>query len=506
MSRHAILSHRWVSASVHASIRLGFAFRSSPYRYQAPPRHLQLFYIAPNDDKTNRDFISAMSEEPVTPRSDPTPEESPAALSSSKPAGDSPGESLTTSDWPLYRYKQGSIPEDEAYLPSRLLFSWSRPLFRRAYYLSKQGQGLEHDDLLPLPPRDHASRVGSIFEQSWAQQTARDQAKMGDASTKATGDDLTRPKSLADLKGNKSKDTKRMRSAVASVVGWPFAVAGLIKLVNTCLQFSYPLLLQQILAFIEDTQNGLIPQDAPGGVRYRGYWLSCILFACMFSKAMTENAYFNRAYRAGYQTRVAVSVAVYNKALRLANAERQSTTLGELINLMQVDATKIEMFIPQVHVLWDGLLQICGYMAILYTLIGWPCFAGLIVMAAAGPLQGVIMKKLFGLNFQYARFTDTRVKTTNEAIQGIQSVKMFCWEDSFEKEINKSRDSELSLLKRVAYLRGFVSGSLQRVERAWRQKADPLFCSPAVHRIYECLAQHCSCHFLRRVHVCLRRS
>lgn len=47
---------------------------------------------------------------------------------------------------------------------------------------------------------------------------------------------------------------------------------------------------------------------------------------------------------------------------------------------MQVDASKIEMFVPQFHVLWDGMFQIVGYMAILYTLIGWPCFAGLVIM------------------------------------------------------------------------------------------------------------------------------
>ena len=113
------------------------------------------------------------------------------------------------------------------------------------------------------------------------------------------------------------------------------------------------------------------------------------------------------------------------------------------------------MFIPQVHVLWDGLLQITGYMVILYTLIGWPCFAGLLIMMAAGPVQGVIMKKLFGLNRQMVAFTDARVKTTNEALQGMQSVKMFAWEDNFAAAVGRSRDKELSFLRRVSYLRGF---------------------------------------------------
>jgi ATP-binding cassette subfamily C (CFTR/MRP) protein 1 len=53
------------------------------------------------------------------------------------------------------------------------------------------------------------------------------------------------------------------------------------------------------------------------------------------------------------------------------------------------------------------------------------------------------------------KYTDQRVKTTNEALQGIQAVKMYTWEESFEKNIEKSRNEELSLLARVANLRGF---------------------------------------------------
>jgi ATP-binding cassette subfamily C (CFTR/MRP) protein 1 len=100
-------------------------------------------------------------------------------------------------------------------------------------------------------------------------------------------------------------------------------------------------------------------------------------------------------------------------------------------------------------------LQIVGYMVILYTLIGWPAFAGLVLMVAAGPVMGVIMQKLYGLNRQMVKYTDQRIKTTNEALQGIQAVKMYTWEESFEKNIEKDRNEELSFLARVANLRGF---------------------------------------------------
>lgn len=312
-------------------------------------------------------------------------------------------------------------PEMTSNLLSRLLFAWAKPLFRRASSLHKEGKVLDLDDLIPLPSIDYGKTIAPQFEKRWEE----------------------------------LEDKATIASAVRAVVGKRFIMAGFIKVINTSLQFCFPILLNEILKFIQRTQAETEPTDEPWNEKYKGYWLSAILFCTMGSKAITENLYFHAVYRAAYQVRVAISVAVYNKALRLASAERHGTTLGELINLMQVDATKIEMFIPQVHTLWDGLFQITGYMAVLYTLIGWPCFCGLAVMVLAGPIQGIIMQKLLGLNRAMVTYTDDRVKRTNEAIQGIRSVKMYTWEEQFLQVIAKSRQGELDFLAKVAYLRGF---------------------------------------------------
>ena len=75
-------------------------------------------------------------------------------------------------------------------------------------------------------------------------------------------------------------------------------------------------------------------------------------------------------------------------------------------------------------------------------------------MILAIPVSGIIMKRLFGLNRGIVKYTDDRVKTTNEAIQGIRCVKMYTWEDSFQKVISEGRQEELDILKRMSYLRG----------------------------------------------------
>lgn len=74
--------------------------------------------------------------------------------------------------------------------------------------------------------------------------------------------------------------------------------------------------------------------------------------------------------------------------------------------------------------MWDGLVQIVGYMVIFYFLIGWSSLAGFLLMVLSGPLQGKVMGKLFGYNHSLVKYTDERVKVTNEAVQGIRCVKM----------------------------------------------------------------------------------
>merc|ERR1712157_20889 len=108
-------------------------------------------------------------------------------------------------------------------------------------------------------------------------------------------------------------------------------------------------------------------KDDPPGIYYKGYWLSALLMLLIGAKALMESAFFHRMNRCSWRVKAAVSSSVYRKSLRLASAEQQKTTVGEVVNLMQVDASKIEAFMIQLHTVWDGLFQIAGYMVILGT-------------------------------------------------------------------------------------------------------------------------------------------
>ena len=69
--------------------------------------------------------------------------------------------------------------------------------------------------------------------------------------------------------------------------------------------------------------------------------------------------------------------------------------------------------------------------ALLVNLLGWPAFVGFGVYIVMFPVHGVIANMQVKYRSQHLGFMDTRIKVTNEVLQGIRSIKLFGWEASF---------------------------------------------------------------------------
>lgn len=189
---------------------------------------------------------------------------------------------------------KSSDPEGNANVLSRSVFWWVQPLFTRAAKLHKNGEALEQDDLIPLASIDSGRRIEGIFDASWIKYDAG--RKVEDTST-ATEEKKKKKKNDAEAR----KDLeKQLKHSLLSIIGKRLIVAGVVKIFNTGLQFTFPLLLNAILSFYEEIQTR--GDEAGAGPNpSKGYWLSGLLLIAMGAKAVTENAYFHLVYRCGYQ-------------------------------------------------------------------------------------------------------------------------------------------------------------------------------------------------------------
>lgn len=333
------------------------------------------------------------------------------------------GASMVTA--PAIREKESS-PEESAGLVSKALFLWVTKLFRIAAKKRKQDkQELQFDDLFELPINDDTNALYSKFQQNWQSLSKR---------------------YSADDEATKIEPVQVLWKSLFNVVRCNMILALFVKLLNSSLQFTYPILLNFLLTYIQN------PGDMP---TYSGYLFAFLLGLATFLKAVCESNYYFIVQRAGWRIRSTVATAVYMKSLRLSASARQELSVGQIINLMQIDSTKMELFITQAIFLIDGVYQIVGYVTIIYFYIGWSAFVGVGVMMLAMPIQMAVMLKLTSLNRKMASRTDERVKLTNEGLQGILAVKMSAWEKNLVAGINAERAKELGHLQSTVFLSAF---------------------------------------------------
>ena len=79
--------------------------------------------------------------------------------------------------------------------------------------------------------------------------------------------------------------------------------------------------------------------------------------------------------------------------LILNNKSRRQYTAGEMVNLMSVDATKVQEMMARLNGLWFCPFQILVTIFFLYRTMGWSIFAGVAVLVLLIPLHVYISKK-----------------------------------------------------------------------------------------------------------------
>ncbi len=110
----------------------------------------------------------------------------------------------------------------------------------------------------------------------------------------------------------------------------------------------------------------------------------------------------------------------YLQALRLSNKARQNTTVGEIVNLMSVDAQCIMNFLPNLPLIWSTPLRVVLAIAFLYFTLGISIFAGVGVMVAMIPFNVCVGSLSRMLQVKTMLHKDSRIKIINEVLNGIK--------------------------------------------------------------------------------------
>jgi ATP-binding cassette, subfamily C (CFTR/MRP), member 1 len=235
--------------------------------------------------------------------------------------------------------------------------------------------------------------------------------------------------------------------AMTKAFGGPFWFAGLIQLILNVLTFASPLILNELILYT--TRNPITGEMGP---LWQGLVLTFGLFLVTFLSAIFNGQYFLNTFVVGFRIRSALISAIYRKSLRISSSAKKDTTVGEIVNLMAVDAQRFFELVSYLHVLWSGPLVIAVAIYMLWQYLGYAVLSGLAVMILMVPVSGVIAGKLRDLQVVQMKVKDERVKSMNEILNGMKVLKLYAWEPSFEQLIFGTRDKEMTILKKTALL------------------------------------------------------
>uniref|UniRef100_A0A672PR52 ATP-binding cassette sub-family C member 5 n=1 Tax=Sinocyclocheilus grahami TaxID=75366 RepID=A0A672PR52_SINGR len=197
------------------------------------------------------------------------------------------------------------------------------------------------------------------------------------------------------------------------------------------------ILVNEILSYIEQPESSTL---------LHGVGLCVALFVGEFSKAFFASLLWALNLRTAVRVKGAFSMLAFKKIISLRSLT--SISIGETINVLTSDGYR--MF----EAIMFGTFLLCVpfllIICIIYAcvILGYTALIGILVYLIFLPIQvliGVFRRRTVSV-------TDRRVRTMNEVLTCIKLIKMYAWEESFEKTVTDIRKKEKLLLQKAGYV------------------------------------------------------
>ncbi|XP_029540812.1 ATP-binding cassette sub-family C member 3 isoform X2 [Oncorhynchus nerka] len=340
-------------------------------------------------------------------------------------------------------------PQSTAGFLSTMTFWWFTSMAIKGYK-----NPLEAKDLWSLNKRDSSEVVVPKLLREWEVE----QAKAHSAVDQSTQAHFSKPPPAGETNHvggesspeevevllSKQKDPKKpsfLRSLIKAF-GPYFLIGSAFKLLQDLITFVNPQLLKLLISFTKQK----------GAPTWWGYALAFLMFFAAFLQTLILHQHFQYCFVTGMRLRTSIIGAIYRKSLIITNAAKRTSTVGEIVNLMSVDAQRFMDLTTFLNMLWSAPLQIILALYFLWQNLGPSVLAGVAVMILLIPLNAAIAVRTRAYQVEQMQYKDARIKLMNEILNGIKVLKLYAWENSFKEKVLEIRQKELNVLRKTAYL------------------------------------------------------
>ncbi|XP_064624457.1 multidrug resistance-associated protein 1-like isoform X1 [Lineus longissimus] len=329
-------------------------------------------------------------------------------------------------------------PEIAATFLVRITFTWLTSLIVLGWRRT-----LQFADLWLMRPQDMSSTLNARFEKFWIKAlTKSDRLVMhnSSAANHSSKPMLNGPK--VEVRSPNSKKRPSLWKMYAKLFGPYYFIGCLYKIMQDSVLFLQPTLLSALITFVET-------EDA---YRWKGFLIAGLLFIVTGIKSFMIGLQMNNFMMIGMRVRTLLTAAIYRKSLRLSSSGRKKFTQGQIVNLMSVDAQKMQEVFQNLHFIWSGPLTIIIALCYLWSILGVATLAGVGCIFLVMPLNIVFAKMSRKLQSENMILKDSRLKLLNEILNGMKVLKLYGWEKSFQQKIMCIRNQEVKKLRMAAFI------------------------------------------------------
>ncbi|KAJ0001946.1 hypothetical protein NQD34_001742 [Periophthalmus magnuspinnatus] len=299
-----------------------------------------------------------------------------------------------------------SNPEDNAGFLSFSTFAWMTPILWSIF------RGKMDFNSLHISPYDASDFSTNRLNRLWEEEVAR------------VGQDKA---SLTRV----LMRFQKTRLIVSSVVG---AIAMAAAFLGPAV------VVFQVLQYISDPESHTLA---------KGIGLALAMFTAEFSKAFFISLLWAINLRSAVRLKGAFSALAFQKILSLR--VNNGIPMGELINILTSDGHRLfEAGTYGSFLLASPVMYIACIVYACYVL-GATALAGVFIYILIIPLQIFMGKIIVKFRFHAIKSTDSRVRKMNEILNSIKLVKMYAWEESFEKKVAGIRKKEMRNIRHSRY-------------------------------------------------------
>ncbi|KAI5627349.1 canalicular multispecific organic anion transporter 2 isoform X3 [Silurus asotus] len=338
-------------------------------------------------------------------------------------------------------------PESSAGFLSRMTFWWFTRMAIKGYK-----SPLENKDLWSLNKDDSSKVVVPKLLKEWEVEKSKLQRSAEEINGQAVYSKDEAESNHADVKNpeevevllSKKKESQQpsFLYALIRAFGPYFLIGSAFKLLQDIIVFINPQLLRLLIKFAKK-------KDVPS---WWGFALAFCMFGCALLQTLILHQHFQYCFVTGMRLRTAIIGAIYRKSLVITNEAKRSSTVGEIVNLMSVDAQRFMDLTTFLNMLWSAPLQIILALFFLWQTLGPSVLAGIAVMVLLIPFNAVIAMKTRAYQVEQMKYKDARIKLMNEILNGIKVLKLYAWEPSFKEKVLQIRQKELNVLRKSGYL------------------------------------------------------